>query len=184
MEMKSLGCLWKRKEWISIKLTLAATTKLFDAYWQVTGTFQSVQDALLLITSRIRDIIFPFKTYSSAGIGQSAHAMPFSLPTSRHELTPSGANPPVSISDSADHAVGFHNTLDRQHPVSQSVDQLGVDRGSYGNDTTRPCPATDCAAPTLTPEVRLFGLCEMYGRDSTESILFFKTETIIMLRDP
>ncbi|CAL9060218.1 unnamed protein product [Musa banksii] len=128
-----------------------------DEVVQVTGTFQSVQDALLLITSRIRDIIFPFKTYSSAGIGQSAHAtyeMPFVLPTARHELTPSGANPPVSISDSADHAVGFHNTLDRQHPVSQSVDQLGVDRGSYGNETTRPCPpATDCAAPTLTPEV-------------------------------
>ncbi|RWW50602.1 hypothetical protein BHE74_00043124 [Ensete ventricosum] len=159
-----------RKELFSGKSTLAAATKLFDAYWQVTGAFQSVHDALLLITNRIRDIIFPFRTYSSAGIGQSAHAtyeMPFALPTSRHELTPSRANPPTSISDSADHAVGFHNTLDRQHPVSQSVDQLGVDRGSYGNDTTRPSSATDCAAPTLTPEVRLFGLCEVVNSGNT-----------------
>ncbi|WOK96333.1 hypothetical protein Cni_G05040 [Canna indica] len=124
-----------------------------DEVVQVTGTFQCVQDALHLITSKIRETIFPPKNYPNVGIGQfipATYEMPSPLPRSRHELNPSGLYPPMNISNSADRSGGLHNTLERQPPLSQSADQPGVERSPcfFGNEAPGPHPATDCAAAT------------------------------------
>nr|XP_010927252.1 KH domain-containing protein HEN4 [Elaeis guineensis] len=129
-----------------------------DELVQVTGSFQSVQDALLHITSRIRETIFPMKTFPSAGMTQYTSAAseipPFPRPI--HEPTPPGRYSTVGVFHGADASIGLSKIQDRPPPLSHGVDRLAVDRipMSYGPDTTGPRPAVDHPSPRLwAPEV-------------------------------
>lgn len=142
---------------------------IFFPCWQVTGSFQSVQDALLHITSRIRETVFPMKTFPSAGMTQYVPAAseipPFPRPI--HESTPPGCYSTVGLFHGADPSIGLSNIPDRPPPLSHGVDRLVVDRipMSYGPDTTGPRPAIDHPSPrSWAPEVSLFDFSGVKNR--------------------
>ncbi|KAG1331955.1 KH domain-containing protein HEN4 [Cocos nucifera] len=117
-----------------------------------------VQDALLHITSRIRETIFPMKTFPSAGMTQYTPAAseipPFPRPI--HEPAPPGRYSTVGPFHGADASISLSNIQDRLPPLSHGVDRLVVDRipMSYGPDATAPHPAVDHPSPRLwAPEV-------------------------------
>ncbi|XP_008799477.3 KH domain-containing protein HEN4 isoform X2 [Phoenix dactylifera] len=129
-----------------------------DELVQVTGSFQSVLDALLHITSRIRETIFPMKTFSSAGMTlyspTTSEIPPFPRPI--HEPTPPGRYSTAGLFHGADPSVGLSNIPDRPPPLLHGVDRLAVDRipMSYGPDTTGPRPAVDHPSPrSWAPEI-------------------------------
>ncbi|KAJ6799831.1 KH domain-containing protein HEN4 isoform X2 [Iris pallida] len=102
-----------------------------DEVVQVIGTFQSVQDALLRITSRIRETIFLQKPFSSAGMAQYPSATPeiSPVPRTRNEST-------LGLSHVLDSPIGISNLTDP--PLTHGVDRHGTDRVpfSYGAEMT------------------------------------------------
>ncbi|KAG0448768.1 hypothetical protein HPP92_027670 [Vanilla planifolia] len=77
-----------------------------DELVQVTGSFQSVQDALVHITSRIREAIFPPKHFPNIGMSQFSPAMPEVPPPFRpRNDTPQVRHPTVCIPHVVDPSV-------------------------------------------------------------------------------
>ncbi|XP_050382534.1 KH domain-containing protein HEN4 [Argentina anserina] len=126
-----------------------------DDVVQVIGSFQSVQDALFHVTSRIREAILPGKqTYPNFGAPPHMSSFPEMPPPSfrpRHNPTSPGAYPSP---------VGFHHGMDRsfrsQPPDHQSPFSHGDHGGlshmdrvphSYGGERPGPGPAFEKSSP-------------------------------------
>ncbi|XP_020090507.1 KH domain-containing protein HEN4-like [Ananas comosus] len=105
-----------------------------DEVVQVTGNFQSVHDALLRITGRIRENIIPVRMDSMTGINQYS-------PRSRQEPTPSGRYSTPGLSLGSDPSIG----------ISNSADQIPF---YYGSQTAGSRPFVDRPSPrSWAPEV-------------------------------
>ncbi|MQL85911.1 hypothetical protein Taro_018437 [Colocasia esculenta] len=106
-----------------------------DEVVQITGSFQSVQDALLHITGRIRETIFPLKS-PSIGTNQyisAAHDVS-ALSRSRNELTSPSGYSSSGMSHGLDRYGGPTQNPDWQPPLSHNLDPMGppaADRVPY-----------------------------------------------------
>uniref|UniRef100_A0A1D1YD91 KH domain-containing protein At4g18375 n=1 Tax=Anthurium amnicola TaxID=1678845 RepID=A0A1D1YD91_9ARAE len=117
-----------------------------DEVVQITGSFQSVQDALRHVTSRIRESIFPLKS-PSIGTNQymsAAHDAPSALSRSRNELS----SPSCYSSSGPSHGLDRYSgrAPDWQPPIGHSLEPMGPPpdrlpyfRGSEFSSFDRPC---------------------------------------------
>ncbi|XP_062198940.1 KH domain-containing protein HEN4-like isoform X6 [Phragmites australis] len=124
----------------------------------VTGSFQSIQDALIHITGRIRDIIIP-KPHPSGGMPPYPPVGNIPLHQSRQEPAPphpSGGMPPYPMhSFRADTPMGPFDTGDHRRPPPHSMEHMGADRMSYsyGCEQGGPQPFLEQPPPrTWAPE--------------------------------
>ncbi|XP_062198936.1 KH domain-containing protein HEN4-like isoform X2 [Phragmites australis] len=129
-----------------------------DEMVQVTGSFQSIQDALIHITGRIRDIIIP-KPHPSGGMPPYPPVGNIPLHQSRQEPAPphpSGGMPPYPMhSFRADTPMGPFDTGDHRRPPPHSMEHMGADRMSYsyGCEQGGPQPFLEQPPPrTWAPE--------------------------------
>lgn len=135
---------------------------------QVTGSFQSIQDALLHITGRIRDVMIPPKPHPGGGmppyppVGNTPHHQSRQEPPPPH---PSGGMPPYLMHPfRANPPMGPFDTEDYRPPGpphSHSMEHLAADRMSYsyGCEQGGPRPFLDQPSPrTWVPEVSTWGM--------------------------
>uniref|UniRef100_A0A0D9XF92 K Homology domain-containing protein n=1 Tax=Leersia perrieri TaxID=77586 RepID=A0A0D9XF92_9ORYZ len=106
-----------------------------DELVQVTGSFQSIQDALLHITGRIRDVIIPLKPHPGGAMppyppgGNAPPHHPRQEPPPPH---PSGGMPPYPApSFRADRPMGPFDMADHRPPPPHSMDHMVADRMPY-----------------------------------------------------
>uniref|UniRef100_I1QQ50 K Homology domain-containing protein n=1 Tax=Oryza glaberrima TaxID=4538 RepID=I1QQ50_ORYGL len=106
-----------------------------DELVQVTGSFQSIQDALLHITGRIRDVIIPMKPHPGGGMppyppgGNAPPHHPRQEPAPPH---PTGGMPPYPMpSFRADRPMGPFDMVDHRPPPPHSMEHMGADRMPY-----------------------------------------------------
>ncbi|KAK3133735.1 hypothetical protein QOZ80_6AG0540320 [Eleusine coracana subsp. coracana] len=122
-----------------------------DEMVQVTGSFQSIQDALIHITGRIRDVIMP-KPHASGvmppypPVGNIPHHQSRQEPAPPH---PSGGMPPYPMhSFRADAPMGPFETGDHRPPPPHSMEYMAADRMPYsygcehGGPRPQPSPRT------------------------------------------
>ena len=138
---------------------------------QVTGSFQSIQDALIHITGRIRDVIIP-KPHPSGGMPPYPPAGNIPLHQPRQEPPPphphhSGGMPPYPMhSFRADAPMGPFETGGHRPPLAHSMEHMGADRMpySYGCEQGGPRPFLEQPSPrTWAPEVsNLEGLLSQF----------------------
>ncbi|XP_072953582.1 KH domain-containing protein HEN4-like [Typha angustifolia] len=144
---------------IFVKEQVPKCAQANDEVVQVSGTFQAVQDALLQITSRIRETIFPVRPYTSVGMthySPGAPDFPPNVPRSRQEPTTPGRYPSIGLSLGAEPSFALSDTIDRQPALSRVVDHLRVDQPpfSYACQNTGPRPSIDRPSPrSWAPEV-------------------------------
>ncbi|CAN6196486.1 unnamed protein product [Urochloa humidicola] len=131
-----------------------------DEMVQVTGSFQSIHDALLHITGRIRDVIIP-KPHPSGGMPPYPPAGNIPLHQPRQEPPPphphhSGGMPPYPMhSFRADAPMGPFETGGHRPPLPHSMEHTGADRMpySYGCEQGGPRPFLEQPSPrTWAPE--------------------------------
>ncbi|KAK1632054.1 hypothetical protein QYE76_006369 [Lolium multiflorum] len=116
-----------------------------DELVQVTGSFQSIQDALLQITGRIRDVIIPPKPHPSGGMppyppaGNTSHQ-----PAPPHH---SGGMPPYPMHPFRPHPpMGPFDMVDHRPPgppgppPSHPMEHMGAGPYSYGGEQGGPRP--------------------------------------------
>ncbi|KAF0923230.1 hypothetical protein E2562_003439 [Oryza meyeriana var. granulata] len=124
-----------------------------DELVQVTGSFQSIQDALLHITGRIRDVIIPMKPHPGGGMppyppgGNAPLHHPRQEPAPPH---PTGGMPPYPMpSFRADRPMGPFDMVDHRPPPPHSMEHMGADRMpySYGCEQGGPRPFLDQPSP-------------------------------------
>jgi poly(rC)-binding protein 3/4 len=129
---------------------------------QVTGSFQSIKDALLHITGRIRDLIIPPKPHPSGGmppyppLGNPSHHQSRQEAPPHHSggmppypVHPFRPNPPIGPFDVADHRPPGP-------PPSHPMEHMGADRMPYpyGCEQGGPRPFVEQPSPrTWAPEV-------------------------------
>ncbi|XP_066394604.1 KH domain-containing protein HEN4-like isoform X1 [Miscanthus floridulus] len=129
-----------------------------DEMVQVTGSFQSIQDALLHITGRIRDVILP-KPHPSGGMPPYPPVGNIPVHQSRQEpplphLHPSGGMPPYPMhSFRPDAPMGHFETGDHRPPPVHSMEYMGADRMpySYGGEQGGPRPFLEQPSPRTWP---------------------------------
>ncbi|KAK3130451.1 hypothetical protein QOZ80_6BG0493610 [Eleusine coracana subsp. coracana] len=123
-----------------------------DEMVQVTGSFQSIQDALIHITGRIRDVIMP-KPHASGvmppypPVGNIPHHQSRQEPALPH---PSGGMPPYPMhSFRADAPMGPFETGDHRPPPPHSMEYMAADRMpySYGCEHGGPRPFLEQPSP-------------------------------------
>ncbi|CAL5073533.1 unnamed protein product [Urochloa decumbens] len=131
-----------------------------DEMVQVTGSFQSIHDALLHITGRIRDVIIP-KPHPSGGMPPYPPAGNIPLHQPRQEPPPphphhSGGMPPYPMhSFRPDAPMGPFETGGHRPPPTHSMEHMGSDRMpySYGCEQGGPRPFLEQPSPrTWAPE--------------------------------
>ncbi|PAN13178.1 hypothetical protein PAHAL_2G319300 [Panicum hallii] len=131
-----------------------------DEMVQVTGSFQSIHDALIHITGRIRDVIIP-KPHPSGGMPPYPPAGNIPLHQPRQEPPPphphhSGGMPPYPMhSFRADAPMGPFETGGHRPPLAHSMEHMGPDRMpySYGCEQGGPRPFLEQPSPrTWAPE--------------------------------
>jgi poly(rC)-binding protein 2/3/4 len=128
---------------------------------QVTGSFQSIQDALLQITGRIRDVIIPPKPHPSGGMppyppaGNTSHQ-----PAPPHH---SGGMPPYPMHPFRPHPpMGPFDMVDHRPPgppgppPSHQMEHMGAGPYSYGGEQGGPRPYVEQPSQrTWGPEVSI-----------------------------
>ncbi|KQJ90866.1 KH domain-containing protein HEN4 isoform X2 [Brachypodium distachyon] len=135
-----------------------------DELVQVTGNFQSIQDALLHITGRIRDVIIPPKPHPSGGMSPYPPAGSTPHHPSRQDPAPphhSGGMPPYPMHPfRPNHPMGPFDVADHrppgQHPA-HPMEHMGADRipYSYGCEQGGPRPFLEQPSPrTWAPEAQ------------------------------
>ncbi|KAI5013873.1 hypothetical protein ZWY2020_048000 [Hordeum vulgare] len=127
---------------------------------KVTGSFQSIQDALLHITGRIRDLIIPPKPHPSGGmppyppVGNPSHHQSRQAPSPPrggmppYPMHPFRPNPPMGPFDVAD-------PRPPGPPPSHPMEHMGADRMPYpyGCEQGGPRPFVEQPSPrTWAPE--------------------------------
>ena len=150
MKLSRFNSFWIKK---SFFLSFPGDIQSWFSLVQITGSFQSVYDALLHITGRIRELTFPGK---SPGIGSSqylsaSHDAPPALTRCRSELTSSGGYSSSGFSHGLDRFGGLghgqsrsQSQMDWQSPRSRSLERAGVssaDRVPYfhGSEARKNC---------------------------------------------
>ncbi|KAL5200915.1 hypothetical protein ABZP36_035269 [Zizania latifolia] len=137
-----------------------------DELVQVTGSFQSIQDALLHITGRIRDVIVPFKSHPGGGMppyppgGNAPLHQPRQEPAPPH---PSGGMPPYPMpSFRGDRPMGPFDMVDHR-PPPHSREHMGADRMpySYGCEQGGPRPFLDQPSPRAWAPEHICWLCSV-----------------------
>ena len=118
---------------------------MLDAFWQIIGSLQSVQDALFQITSRLRETIFPVKHYLPSASGSPYLSpypeMPPPMFRPRHDPASPGHHPsPAGRPRSFDHVAIPAQPHDPQ-PYPHGMDHVGptyFDRVPYPYGGERP----------------------------------------------
>ncbi|KAJ1290256.1 hypothetical protein BS78_02G229200 [Paspalum vaginatum] len=129
-----------------------------DEMVQVTGSFQSIQDALIHITGRIRDVILP-KPHPTGGMPPYPPVGNMPLHQSRQEpppphLHPSGGMPPYPMHPfRPDAPMPPFETGDRRPPHVHVMEHMGADRVpySYGGEQGGPRPFLEQPPPRTWP---------------------------------
>lgn len=129
-----------------------------DEMVQVTGSFQSIQDALLHITGRIRDVILP-KPHPSGGMPPYPPVGNIPVHQSRQEpppphLHPSGGMPPYPMHPfRPDAPMGHFEMGDHRPPPVHSMEYMGADRMPYlyGVEQGGPRPFLEQPSPRTCP---------------------------------
>lgn len=129
-----------------------------DEMVQVTGSFQSIQDALIHITGRIRDVILP-KPHPSGGMPPYPPVGNMPLHQTRQEpppphLHPGGGMPPYPMHPFRPDApmIPFE-AGDRRPPPVHPMEHMVADRMpySYGGDQGGPRPFLEQPSPRTWP---------------------------------
>lgn len=95
-------------------------------FWQVSGSSESVQDALFHITSRLREIILPTGPHSSVVAGAAPEIPPVIFRPRHEQISPGhGHYSSVGLPHGLDRSASFPQVIDRKPVPSQSMDHLG-----------------------------------------------------------
>ncbi|WVZ65437.1 hypothetical protein U9M48_014800 [Paspalum notatum var. saurae] len=129
-----------------------------DEMVQVTGSFQSIQDALIHITGRIRDVILP-KPHPTGGMPPYPPVGNMPLHQSRQEpppphLHPSGGMPPYPMHPfRPDAPMPPFEMGDRRPPHVHAMEHMSTDRMpySYGGEQGGPRPFLEQPPPRTWP---------------------------------
>ncbi|KAJ0984180.1 hypothetical protein J5N97_002536 [Dioscorea zingiberensis] len=123
-----------------------------DEVVQVIGNFQSVHDALLHITGRIRETVFPLPPHPNVGMPPPppymSGAPDISLPRPRNDSLSSVPYSAMGFPHGPDHSVGLSHGIERQPVHPHGMDHFGTmgsDRAPfpYGSETRGPHPVFD-----------------------------------------